>query len=95
MGINFGIKLDFNWWLVGGGAGVLALGAILLFIMLKALAGTRFMRVPDGEAPDVFYRRWRNQRLSRRISRGAVLLGMLAVGLLMGGCATIAYGVIR
>ena len=73
----------------------MAVGALLLFVMLKALAGTRFMRVPDGEAPDVFYRRWRNQRLGRRISRGVVLLSMLAVGLLLGGCATIAYGVIR
>lgn len=95
MGIDFGIKLDFNWWLVGGGAVLAIIGVLALWIVIQSLAGTRFMRVPDGIAPDVYYRQWRNQRLGRRISRGVILLSMVAVGVLVGGCLVIAWGVFR
>jgi hypothetical protein len=64
---------------------IAALGMGLLFLLAKGLSGGRMLRVPDGEAPDHYYRQWKAGALGKKISRGMVFVGFAAVAMMLGG----------
>ncbi|MCP4428896.1 MAG: hypothetical protein GY803_30805 [Chloroflexi bacterium] len=76
------------WW----GAGAIALAFGLLFVVAKALAGGRMLRVPDGVPVDRYYRQWKRAALSRRIGRLPIFLACLGVSLFLGGCGAVLVG---
>lgn len=61
-----------------GGCCVTSIGLALLALMYIVLNNTRFIRVPEGEEPDAFYRAYRRKKLKERISKPAV--GMIVAG---------------
>lgn len=70
-----------------------AIGFGLLFLLAKALGGGRMMRVPDGIAPDKYYRDWKAGSLGKKISRGMVFVAIAALAMLIGGCGGIIAGI--
>ncbi|MCI0575724.1 MAG: hypothetical protein L0331_05890 [Chloroflexi bacterium] len=76
------------WWALGLGIP----GCLLLFVSTSAINGTRFLRVPDGVVPDLFYRQWRDKKFSQRVSRGLLFVLGFAVALTVTGCGIFTVG---
>ncbi len=64
---------------------IAAIGAGLLFILVKAASGGRMLRVPDGTPPDEYYRLWRSGALGKKISRGMIFVAAAALAMVFGG----------
>lgn len=84
----FGITI--SWWTIGGLllAGV---GCFVAFFLLRGLRGG-IIRVPDGIAPDVFYRKWRATSLKARMTRGFIFTLFLSIGVILSGCGVAIWG---
>lgn len=88
MGID-SIKPYFNAWTISGAiVGAIALGVILLIIFSPPV-----LRVPDGIPPDVYYREWKAKRLMQRIGRGPLLIMGVSLGIMLGGCGALFWGI--
>lgn len=78
-----------------GGCCVLALGLAMLALLWIVVNNTQFVRVPEGEPVDQFYRAWKRKKLKERLSKP--LLAFVAAGFTLVSCGitVLIYGFMR
>lgn len=93
LGLGFSLS-DIPWsTVIAAVVGLIGMG--LAALALGSANGTKIMRVPDGEEPDQYYRRWKAASLSKKLSRGGWFLLCLSIGMGLGGCGVVVIQVIR
>lgn len=81
---SIGFSIPGNFW-IGLLLGGLGLGMILF--LQAAGNSTKFLWVDEGIEPDKFWRRWTDNRQSKR-SRPALFFMFFAAALILSGCMT-------